>query len=382
MNILIIIDPGTIGGATRSILDLITFFKSHGNQCIVCTSTKSEFTEKLDAFGIKYVITNHYAAMEAKSSIMWKNPLRYIKYYFMYAIMNKKSEKIIAERVDLKKINIIYTNSSRNDLGCVISEKYNIPHVMHIREFGDADFDCWYFRKNYFGFINDRTNHFIAVSNAVKKHWAKKGLEEKKISVIYNGVDDDLIEPNLHLGEDKLLKIVIVGGVCKAKGQLILIKALGKIPKEKLMDIKLDIIGWEDDNYVKQIKREIHRLDLTNNVEFRGRMNNVEEILKNYDIGIMASVCEGFGRVTAEYMHAGLGVIASNSGANPELIKNMLNGLLYNTEDELAACIIQLFDNRILLKKLGNNARSYAKNNFTKEINGKNVLGILKKYAK
>ena len=89
-------------------------------------------------------------------------------------------------------------------------------------------------------------------------------------------------------------------------------------------------------------------------INFLGSINDVHERLGNYQIGLMCSRAEGFGRVTAEYMHAQLGVIASDSGANPELIQDGVNGLLFKSGDakSLSECILRLYNNREFLIEL------------------------------
>ena len=89
----------------------------------------------------------------------------------------------------------------------------------------------------------------------------------------------------------------------------------------------------------------------------------------------MCSKAEGFGRVTAEYMHAGLGVIASDCGANPELIQNEKTGLLYNKVDttSLTKKIMEYYQNRELLISCARDGQWIAKNTFTQEINARYI---------
>jgi glycosyltransferase involved in cell wall biosynthesis len=53
-----------------------------------------------------------------------------------------------------------------------------------------------------------------------------------------------------------------------------------------------------------------------------------------YEVLIVASRSEAFGRVIVEAHKAGLQVVVKNSGGAPELV-NETNGLLYSTEEEL-----------------------------------------------
>ena len=92
----------------------------------------------------------------------------------------------------------------------------------------------------------------------------------------------------------------------------------------------------------------------------------------------MCSRAEGFGRVTVEYMHAGLGVIASKAGANEEIIENNVTGLLYTkgSAQELANKMREYFENRNVLSRCAKKGREHAENNFTKSINAKNIYNI------
>lgn len=91
---------------------------------------------------------------------------------------------------------------------------------------------------------------------------------------------------------------------------------------------------------------------------------NIREKLCEYDVGINCSFAEGFGRVTVEYMAAGLAVIASNRGANGEIINHLNNGLIYSKDiyNDLLHKIEELINNEALRKKLANNAKKNSRN--------------------
>ena len=74
------------------------------------------------------------------------------------------------------------------------------------------------------------------------------------------------------------------------------------------------------------------------------------------------SRAEGFGRVTAEYMYAGLCVIGSNMGATPELIEDNKDGLIYDYQNihELSRCIERIYNDRELLRYLSKNGKKSA----------------------
>lgn len=98
------------------------------------------------------------------------------------------------------------------------------------------------------------------------------------------------------------------------------------------------------------------------------------------DVELVCSKSEAFGRVTIEAMMSMNPVIASNTGANTELIKEDYNGLLYNYGNyvDLANKIEVLIQNPDLLEKYGKNGYKFALENFTAEINAKNIEMVYK----
>ena len=65
-------------------------------------------------------------------------------------------------------------------------------------------------------------------------------------------------------------------------------------------------------------------------------------------IAVVASKSEAFGRVTIEAMLGGLVVVATDAGANSELIDNGKTGYLYPSGDyhKLYECIYKIQENR------------------------------------
>ena len=67
-------------------------------------------------------------------------------------------------------------------------------------------------------------------------------------------------------------------------------------------------------------------------------------LLPGFDIGLLCSESEGFSNTLIEYLQAGLPVICSHVGGNPEIIEHEVNGLLYPAGDidALSAHILAL----------------------------------------
>lgn len=383
MKIFYIIDYGTVGGATHSFIEMVVQLKVMGVEPIVCLGNKTDLVEIFKKENIKYICTGHRTVLQPFSYKGIKWPIRYIKMYFNFWI-----KEFIAlwrlKMIDWSQIDIIHTNSARNDIGCFINKRYLIPHVMHIREFADSDFNCITFRRNYINLYNQYTSKFISISKAVKEHWVVKGLNTKKIDIVYNGIRYDNISLSNDDDKRKSIKIIIVGGVFPTKGQHLAVEAIGLLPQNVREDVTLDVMGWYSEKYVQEMKDYAKCRGYEKQICFWGAINDVHERLGNYQIGLMCSRAEGFGRVTAEYMHAQLGVIASDSGANPELIQDGINGLLFKSGDaqSLADCILKFYNDRELLVQLSHAAKEKARTVYTQQKNAEVIYKIYKEILK
>lgn len=390
MKVLFITDPGIVGGATKSLVELVaTIHTLHPNvEITVCTSDYNSLNKDLTDVGVASIAEGHLAAMEVDpgcpSLIHARSFYRYWCDYYrrtnQYKQATKNAVQIIEKKLDIAAFDLIHTNSARNDLGCILGQKYNLPHVMHIREFGTDDFNCRFLRKNYYTFISEGTDIFLAVSQAVKNAWIKKGVPAAKIRVVYNGIDGKSIIAKDHssYGDHNTLNLVMAGGIFPTKGQYQVIEAMSLLPEDIRKNISFTMYGWSETAYMRSLQEQIDKLELTSQVKWNGPIQNVNDVLRFYDVGLTCSRAEGFGRVTAEYMHAGLGVIASDTGANPELVKDGVNGQLYHYGDyqDLANKIGKYYKDRSLLKKHAECAKIAAKTKYTKEINAEKIYEV------
>ena len=380
MTVLYIIDYGTKGGATVAFVDMVCQMSNNGITPIVVTGKYSQLNESLEDKGIKTVAAGHYTALEPFSFNHLRSPLGYLKRLFRYWFFEVLAYRRLCKKIDFNNIDLIHTNSARNTIGCRLAKKYSLPHVMHIREFGEKDFKCIKLMPNYIEFLNRNSTVFVSVSKSICDYWNRKGIDESKNRVIYDGVNNRDIEPSPESKRNDTLKMLIVGGVVKTKGQHLAVQAIGLLPEPVRRNVHLDVYGWGNAEYIKDMKQYAINHGYANNIEFKGAVNDIHQRLKYYDVGLMCSRSEGFGLVTAEYMHAGLGVIASNSGACPEIVDDGVTGLLFESgnPEDLAKCIQLFYNDRNLLESCGMAAKQKAKQKYTDEINSQNIRELYK----
>ena len=383
MKVLYILDYGTVGGATHAAVNMFRQMKSLGVTPVVATGGKrTAFNDFLDKEGIENVAAGHYTVLE-------KFKFRSIRSIKLLAFLLNQyyggeihAMRVLSSAINFKEIDLIHTNSARNSIGCRLSKKYGIPHIMHIREFGDKDFDCVSLRPGYIRLFNKYTDAFISISKSVGVYWESKGIDASKNNIVYDGVPfKDITVSSDEAKDEPDLRLFIAGGVIPAKGQHLAVEALGLLPENVRGHLTLDIAGWGNEQYIDSMKKHAHERGYEHQIHFLGALTDVHQRLGNYQVGLMCSRSEGFGLVTAEYMHAQLGVIASDSGACPEIIEKDKSGLLFvsgNAQD-LACCIMKYFENRALLKKMSKEAKKRALTDFTDELNAKNIKKIYDK---
>lgn len=388
MKILYITDVEERYGAATSFKEMVVTLKENYNvEPIVLTSINGELNKFLDENEIENNAIGHEGILINTPSNKIKRyiKLNILKKYYKNKILNKNMEAIkkADEIVDFNKIDLIHTNVNRIDIGIRLAKKYHIPHIMHLREFSDLDFNLTPVTmsyKEFYGFMNEYTNSFIAISNVIKENFIKKGIDKDKIRIIYNGISNyDFIDKNRF--DDNKTHIVMTSSIGDTKGQMDAVRAINLLKDDEKRKIKFDIYGDGVKKYIREIKNYINKNKLNDIIELKGYSNNINSIIGKYDIGLMCSKSEAFGRVTAEYMNAGLIVIASNTGANPEIINDNQNGYLYNKKDvrTLTEQIEKIINNDINKNiEIRKNAINKVKNNYTKEINAKNVYNLYK----
>lgn len=386
MHILFVADGDSKYGASNSLKNLAYELKKIDKkmEVDVVVTRHSSMVKDFENIGCKvYQIPYepfYQGIPDSKIKFLIKYIVRGIQYFYgrLFAV------KILEKQLDMHTIDLIHSNSSREDFGAILAQKYGIPLIWHVREFGDRDYKCYSYRKNYIRFMNENADVFIFISKAVQKHWRTKGIEKEKSQQIYNGVcinEPPKTEYKKKINGNEKINFIMMGSLNQTKGQHIAIRAFSLLPEKLKEQVHMDIVGDGSERCTKQLKKLIRFNHLENQISLLGYQKDFYKNIHNYDCALMCSRSEGFGRVTVEYMMAGLPVIASNSGANPELIEEGINGLLYQWNDsrELMKKIVFFLEHSEDVSKMGQNAYKIAHEKYTAQINALKIYEVYKK---
>lgn len=364
------------GGASKSIISVLERLqKENIYNILVLLPKNGEIYNYLKKIGIKTIIVNYKWCMSRKN----------IKWNFkkiIFPLFNKLSFYKICRNLKGEKIDLIYTNTSVIENGFELSEKFKCKHIYHVREFGKEDHFLEYLysleeRKRK---LNSQNTQIITISHSLKKKYLKL-TGRNDIKLIYNGVEECFLKKE-YIKKEKI-NFLQVGTVVKGKNQLEALKA-GKILIDKgISNFKINFVGSKDKEYINVLENYIKKNSLEKNIEFFGAKSSqeVKEMIREFDVGLMLSLKEAFGRVTVEYMLGGMPVVATNTGANPEIINNKKNGYLYKigNPEELAEKFENFINDYSKIKKMGESARKESLKNYTAEINYRKIKKIIEK---
>ena len=139
------------------------------------------------------------------------------------------------------------------------------------------------------------------------------------------------------------LRVLYIGVLLPHKGAHLLLEATRGLPGGSI-EVSLygnRVAAWQ--TYVDQLEADATDLP----VRFCGtyRHDELSTILARHDVLVVPGICEEtFSLVTREALQAGLPVIAARRGALPEVIRDGVNGLLFEAENaaDLRRCLERL----------------------------------------
>ncbi|MDO8601240.1 MAG: glycosyltransferase family 4 protein [bacterium] len=211
---------------------------------------------------------------------------------------------------------------------------------------GDA---AWEQKKNYLrniqAYVTKGADQIIVPSQYVKKMVAGWGAQENKITVIYNAVENSSL-PNMTKDEAKK-KIGLEGDIILSVGRPVPWKGF-----DDLRAIMPDLLK-ENSNFRLVIVGE----------EKKVPHEQMPYYFKAADMFVLNSGYEGLSHVILEAMQAGVPVIASREGGNPELIQDNFNGLLveYKNREQIKEAILKLWRDKAIQEKFIHNSQEKLK---------------------
>lgn len=368
-TVLLITDHERLYGANRSLLDIAVYLRDRkGVKPIVLIQRPGRLSEALTELGIE----NHCILFRKWCYL----PGDKKRFSLLRTLADRAMRLKILRVMAGKGIELVHTNVSTTCVGDEIARRLRVPHVWFVREFVPEAFPYLYscpmddVRKRF-----SRAAAVVAISKALQASFQRK-FPDATVKMVYNGL-------NLTYGEKTFAPVspvsfCCVGRLCPQKNQLQILQAL-PILKKAGKAFHVHFYGEGSDRaYEDGLYAYVKDNDLTDRVTFHGYSPNVVSDLAGYDVGLVVSSYEAFGRTTVEFMNASMPVIGADSGATPELIEPEKDGLICPLDDAeaLARDMARFIDDPALIARMGKAAHEKAGANFSCETAFERICGV------
>ena len=128
-------------------------------------------------------------------------------------------------------------------------------------------------------------------------------------------------------------RVILLANLRPQKNHLMLLAVASKLQVSH-PDWTFHLVGKDfEDDYALEIKRQIKKLHLENQVFLYGSRTDVGAILQQSTIGVLTSVSEGLPVAVLEYGAHRLPVVVTGVGALPTMIQNGVNGFVVPSQD-------------------------------------------------
>lgn len=325
MNVLFISHSGRRNGGAQSVMfNLMKELPKDLFSCQCIFPERGAFMDEVAAAGIK----SH------KQGFMWWAGFELDTLYKIPdCLWNIRiSVEPIIKIIQNEKIDVVVSNTISMCEGALAARIAKVPHVWYIHEILSRDPKMKHMINMEFLYYIalQMSEAVVAISDSVRKEIeAHIGGPSKKIFVIHNGIKSsrpDFTRVRNH-------SILSVGGVCRRKGQMALLKA-ARIVCDKIPDAHFYIAGkfWERE-YRQQLLDTRVELGLEKNWSFLKWVEDIDTFYRNGAVLTSTATCEPFGLSVLEAMNRGLPVVTTDSGGPSEIVENGKTGIVVPVDD-------------------------------------------------
>lgn len=335
MRILFCLNGNSVGGATKSFINLLREITDRGHEVFVVLPYSGFLDKQLDELEVSYEIVYNRNIVHPSCRKINEIPISIIRWLLL--LVNYLAAIRIAIIAKHFKADIIHSNNSIVSCGYYAAKMIGIPHVFHIREYIDKDFNIKTVPSLSKLRIRFQNNYTITITKDISDYFS---LLPKYNRVIYNGICSRDVGVII---EEKEKYFLFVGMFSEAKCPMELLDAFMSIHNE-IGDCRLKFVGNHSNSevIVSKMIQKVKANNLSDKVEFIGVRKDVDKIMQKAIALVVPSRFEGFGRITAEAMFNGCPVIGKDTGGTKEQFDNGLEltgreiAFRYNTIEELS----------------------------------------------
>lgn len=205
------------------------------------------------------------------------------------------------------------------------------------------------------------TDEIVTISESTKASLITyENFPPRRIKVVYNGIDFahfsqtcDVSAKKEALGLPLSAKVIgIVARLDPIKNHAMLLRAFSQVV-QTIPETYLVIVG--DGPNKHSLKTLARSLEISDHTIFLGARQDVAELLHVFDIFALSSFTEGTSVTLLEAMSAGVPVVATSVGGNPEVVEDQKTGYLTPNDNDqvMAAMLLKLIQDETIRQRMG-----------------------------
>ena len=238
-------------------------------------------------------------------------------------------------------------------------------------------------KKRVQAFLCRWADCILVNAESIKQWLVEQGIRPQKITIIRNGIDLAKFSGGRGGGLRRELGlppaaplIVMLSRLNPQKGVEHFLEAAARVHQlypEAYFLLVGDAYVYRGDTierdaaYQRELERRASRLGLGDRAVFTGFRADVPELLAETAVSVLPSFSEGLSNTLLESMAAGVPVVATRVGGNPEVVEHGRGGILVPPRDSraLAEAICALLKDRGLAEALGEGGRRRVADRFS-----------------
>ncbi len=332
MKVMYILHSCMFDGSTISFLNLVKEIRAADIDVVVVhpkPDMKDEILiQKLLNFGCK-CIEARVAFSFINKTKGFVNIIKFIIRFLLIIIRKILFYRDLNIIVKKERPNIIHTNTGVVHEGYLIAKKYKIPHIWHLREYQEKDFNWIIFPSKYYFEKMLNNSYSICITKDIQKFFNLNKCN--KSFVIYNPI----MSSKYNKYESIKSKLFLVANrLSPDKGIEDILYAYSIFSKNN-PDYSLLLLGFGKEIYINKLKQLCKKINIESSVEFLGFKEDVYTYMAKAKTLLVGSINEGFGRMTAEANMLGTPVIGRNTGGTKEILEHTKGGFLFDTVEQM-----------------------------------------------
>jgi sugar transferase (PEP-CTERM/EpsH1 system associated) len=354
LRILHIVHSLNTGGLERVVVDLAVYLKRKGSdQAICCLADRGNLAKSAEVNGVPLFQTNKGEGLDLLL------PMR------LSRIMKRGKYDLIHTHNDA---GIVYGFPAASMCGI-----RSIVHTDHGIEPKTASHCSLNMIKKLF---MKRTSCIVAVSQDLKRTIiSDSGIMNHELKVVMNGIDPcryygkydtSEIRKSVGIGRDRFI-IGHIARLVPLKNQEFLLQIIREL---KNLNLPITLMAVGEGPMRKRLQELCINYEIQNEVVFLGERTDIPQLLSIMDLFVLTSITEGISITILEAMAAGIPVLASKVGGNPEIIDDSISGFLINLNEPFKWIMKakELFDDQHMRKRIGKQAQEVIRRKFSLDV--------------